>query len=356
MNAENIRSMLALLGCARVTNKTAGWVSATCPFHWSHKNGDRNPSFGVAICNDSHSGYKCWGCGEEGDLVGLVFRLGKKSGKHLGQVMDFVKLHDTVSASAIRVKVEKSRSPMSRTPGMVGGIVAPIYAKQETMPFSVDDTIPEEALTVIRNTPIPTAVRTYLTDPKIPISERDPEQASPSRGLRPEVLREFEVCWDPKRKRIILPIRDLNGRLVSLTGRAFFKQQRPKFLHTEGFNKLWYLYGEHKARRGGTGYLVEGNFDVQMLWQLGYDSSVADMGSSIGPVQVEKLCTLFKEVVYIRDGDDAGKAAEKKIMKALFGHISAKSVAIKDEYDPDDLSREEAAELLGPPVGRTVWS
>lgn len=46
-----------------------GWVLATCPFH-----GDTDPSLSV---NLQHGGFRCFGCGEKGDLISFHAKLNR---------------------------------------------------------------------------------------------------------------------------------------------------------------------------------------------------------------------------------------------------------------------------------------
>ena len=46
-----------------------GWILALCPLH-----GDKDPSLSI---NLKHGGFKCFGCGEKGDLIAFHAKLNR---------------------------------------------------------------------------------------------------------------------------------------------------------------------------------------------------------------------------------------------------------------------------------------
>lgn len=348
MNSTHIQELLSKLGCQKIKHGNNGWVHATCCFaKWNHSGGhDNNPSFGIAVEVDGHSAYKCHGCHAQGDLLTLIRELGKKSGKTDYQIMSFVEKHDQITPEGMQRQMQRVQTPWITKTTNVAGIEMSSRPQQLALGDFVDDTISESEFEALYELPLD--VRTYMTDPRIPFVERNENGYTP-RGLTTQTLQRYEVRWNPATKRIITPIRDVKGRLVSLSGRAFYKWTKPKFLHSKNFPKQHYLYGEFQAAKGKIGLLMEGQFDVQMLDQNGYRSSVAQMGSTLGPVQVQKLTEFFKEVVYLRDGDKAGKDAEAKVKAALHGHTKVTAMEIPEDYDPDDLTSSECHSLLGDP-------
>src|ERR1044072_1512972 len=78
--------------------------------------------------------------------------------------------------------------------------------------------------------------------------------------------------YDRFRERVMFPIGDQRGRIISFGGRALNPEARAKYLHcsdTALFNKGRTLYGLHEARRllhaAGEGAplgVVEGHMDV----------------------------------------------------------------------------------------------
>jgi hypothetical protein len=166
MNAEHIRELLTKLGCQKIKLGNNGWVHATCPFaKWSHGGGyDNNPSFGIAVEVDGHSAYKCHGCQAQGDLVGLVFRLGQRSKKDLHPLIEYVREFDTISPEAMKKRIEGAKSNWDKPRTEIGGLTLAFHPKQIAMPGMTDDAIPESELEALQKE-FPEDVYKYLTSP-----------------------------------------------------------------------------------------------------------------------------------------------------------------------------------------------
>jgi hypothetical protein len=340
---------LSMICAEKIREGTTGWIHCCCPLaRWTHSGGsDSRPSFGIKVSESEKSGYKCHGCQSHGSLDDLAWRLNKFSGWKLNEVVDFVNASDQMSLAMLSDTLDGSQSNWYKKSKTVSGLVFSPADIKKVKESEVDDTIPEKVLKDIISA-FPEGVMQYLTWAKPPMSERKPEDKIP-RGMTQDTINKFELGWDKKYKRIVIPVRDATGRLVGMTGRAFYSFTNPKFFHYPGFLKSRYLFGEYLAKKDGIGYLVEGHFDVMMLHQNGYPQAVATMGSYLSDIQVMKICRFFKEVVYIRDGDTPGKEAENRIRSTLSGHIKMSAIEIPEGYDPDDLSKTELENLLGKP-------
>jgi DNA primase len=174
----------------------------------------------------------------------------------------------------------------------------------------------------------------------------------PERRLLASTIDAWELGWNWKNRRVMIPIRNADWKLVALSGRAIDPGVRPTYMHSKGFHRDYYLYGEHRiVTKGGRGILVEGFFDVMGLWQKGYPGAVAMMGTWLSDLQVEKIVALFKELVIIPDGDAPGLEAADRILKQLKHKVSVRIVGgIPKDMDPDCLSPEFLSNELGPPV------
>ena len=165
--------------------------------------------------------------------------------------------------------------------------------------------------------------------------------------------------YDRFRDRIIFPIADGRGRMVSFGGRALDPQARAKYLNgpeTGVFHKGRTLYGLPEARKllhaGGEDaalVVVEGYMDVIACQRAGV-AAVAPMGTALTEEQMEALWRLHPEPTLCFDGDRAGRAAAFRaldralpILKPSFSFRFALSLG---EKDPDDLLREQGAAVL----------
>jgi len=162
--------------------------------------------------------------------------------------------------------------------------------------------------------------------------------------------------YDRFRDRLMIPIHDLQGRVVGFGGRTLTDEQ-PKYLNspdTELFDKGKLLFGLDKARaaiaKQDQAVIVEGYFDVIALHHAGITNVVASMGTALSSAQVRQLLryTESKRIMLNFDADKAGnKAAERAVGEveslAYRGDIQLRVLNIPDGKDPDDFLKTHAA-------------
>jgi DNA primase len=169
--------------------------------------------------------------------------------------------------------------------------------------------------------------------------------------------------YDRFRDRIIFPISDGRGRVVSFGGRAMDPAARAKYLNgpeTSLFHKSALLYGLHGARpllhaneRNGAAdaplVVVEGYMDV-IACQRAEIAAVAAMGTALTEEQMAVLWRLHPEPTLCFDGDGAGqRAAWRSIERALpilKPGRSFKFALVTGGKDPDEVLREQGAGAL----------
>ncbi|WP_029414962.1 DNA primase [Brevundimonas bacteroides] len=166
--------------------------------------------------------------------------------------------------------------------------------------------------------------------------------------------------YDRFRDRLMFPILDARGRLVSFGGRAMNPDDRAKYLNgpeSPLFHKGATLYGLPEARRilGAASkstesvIVVEGYMDVIACQRAGLPA-VAPMGTALTEEQMALLWRVSTEPVLCFDGDGAGqRAAFRAIERALpllKPDRTFSFVALPDGKDPDDLLRERGAPAL----------
>ena len=129
--------------------------------------------------------------------------------------------------------------------------------------------------------------------------------------------------YDKFRKRLIFPIIDVRGDVLGFGGRIISKDDPgAKYMNTPEtivYSKRRVLYGLNLAKKSKRSniILVEGNIDVVMLHQAGFDNACASMGTALTSEQLQLLSRYTKELVLCYDNDDAGKIATQKALTLL---------------------------------------
>ena len=175
--------------------------------------------------------------------------------------------------------------------------------------------------------------------------------------------------YDRFRDRIIFPITDARGRVVSFGGRAMDPQARAKYLNgpeTSLFHKGHLLYGLAESRKilaaapsGETPPLavVEGYMDVIACQRAGI-AAVAPMGTALTEEQMELLWRHHAEPTLCFDGDRAGiQAVGRAIDRALPILKPGKSfqfAVVEGGKDPDEVLREQGPAALRGQLADTV--
>lgn len=163
--------------------------------------------------------------------------------------------------------------------------------------------------------------------------------------------------YDVFRDRLMIPIRDIQGRVIAFGGRTLTDEQ-PKYLNspeTELFSKGKTLFALDQAKGGisqsDQAIVVEGYFDAIALYAAGITNAVASLGTALSIEQVKLILryTESKQLVLNFDADKAGNiAAERAIGEiadlAYKGEVQLKILNIPDGKDADEYLYTHTAE------------
>ncbi|MCB8967884.1 MAG: DNA primase [Ardenticatenaceae bacterium] len=152
--------------------------------------------------------------------------------------------------------------------------------------------------------------------------------------------------YDRFRNRLMIPIRDINGRVVGFGARTLDKDGIPKYLNspqTSLFDKSNLLYGLDTAKRhireARQVVIVEGYMDVMQGWQHGYRNLVAQMGTALTEQHLQQLKRYTKRFVLALDADAAGA---KATMRGLQVARETLDHEVDVRFDAQGLVRHEA--------------
>ncbi|WP_293347085.1 MULTISPECIES: DNA primase [unclassified Microcoleus] len=332
-----------------------------CPFH-----DEKSPSFTV---NQAKQMYYCFGCGAGGNAFKFLMELEKRSFSEV--VLELAKNYQV----PIKTVEPEHRQELQRQISLreqlyeISALTAKFYEHalrqsqgEEPLAYLKSERkLSEETIQQFQLGYAPQgweALYSYLVEQK-----NYPAQLVEQAGLIVPRKSGGSGYYDRFRNRIMIPIRDTQGRVIGFGGRALGDEQ-PKYLNspeTELFDKGKTLYGLDTAKiaisKADRAIVVEGYFDAIALQAAGISNAVASLGTALSLNQVRQLLryTDSKQIILNFDADKAGtKAAERAIGEieqlAYQGEVQLRVLNIPDGKDADEYlktySPEQYRELL----------
>lgn len=324
-----------------ITKRGANY-EAVCPFH-----SDTKPSLKI---NDSKGVYKCFACGAAGDSIKFVQDY--KSLEFIDAIKDI--------AGNLGLQVDEYQKKQANPKHEMGLKVLDraykYYKKVATQsnPKNFTDFLKRRNLNQdsVENfglgyAPGNNAFTAYLNS--IP-NPKDKEFAI-------KVAKEIGIIrdsykgpgqYDFFRDRVVFPIWDHSGNVRGFSSRAVLEHQKPKYLNSGEsfiFDKGNILYGfniaKNHIRQKDSVIVVEGNMDVVVLHQYGFNNSVGTMGVAFSENSARLLANMTHNIYLAMDSDDAGMAGMERTNKILLEKkILAKYISFAPVKDPDDFLNE----------------
>lgn len=332
----------------RKSNMAKGDFWAPCPFHQ-----EKSASFHV---DDRKGFYYCFGCHAKGDAVTFI-----KESENLGFM------------EAVEV--------LAREAGMQMPARDPQAAQRADRRTQLAEVM-DEAVKFYRlqlKTAAGSAARTYLSQ-KRRLTEAawdrwdigwSPDNAQAvvdhlsGKGISPDLMVASGVVaksdngrlYDRFHARIIFPIRDGRGRVISLGGRSLDPNARAKYLNgpeTELFDKGRNLFNQSPAReaagKGKPLVVAEGYMDVIALSEAGFTAAVAPLGTAVTEDQLRLIWRIADEPIIALDGDAAGLRAAQRVIDLSLPMLEAgkalRFAILPGGMDPDDLIKAQGAPAM----------
>ncbi len=343
---KEANDIVAVVGAYVALHPNGATYKGLCPFHDDHR-----PSF---IVDPRWQNYKCWACGESGDVI------------------TFVQQHEHVGfREALEILARRAGITLEKSPN------APHNQRRSAM-LDVVRWATQQYHQCLLNAPEAEEARHYLGE----------------RGLKGETVRKYSLGYAPYawdwlvkkaeaagidlelleavgliarqqqgpgyydrfRDRVQFPINDANGRTVGFGGRILPKSplasRGPKYYNSSGtplFAKAELLYGLDQAKFAAAkaGYLavVEGYTDVLMAHQCGVGQVVATMGTALNARHVANLRKFAPRVVLVFDADDGGNTGVDRAL-AIFASsdVDLAVATLPAGLDPCDLLVKDGPE------------
>jgi len=314
---------------------------ALCPFHR-----EKTPSFHVMRDRQI---FHCFGCGKGGDVLTFV------------QEMEGIEFREALDQLAERagVKLEYRSSGAAQQDNRQALFKATTFAA----------TLYYRTLSGSSGA----AARTYVD----------------GRALRPETIKKFGMGYAPEgwqflvdaarkegiaetmleaaglakrgqggmydrfRNRVMIPIRDVSGKVVAFGGRAL-DDDPAKYLNSAEspiYKKSRVLYGLYEAREAlretQEAILVEGYFDLMRCFDAGIENVVATCGTALTDEQAKTIRRYAANVLVVYDGDAAGiRAALRSVSILCAAGLTVRAMVLPDGLDPDDFIRRDGADAF----------
>lgn len=312
-----------------------------CPFH-----GERTASFSVS---PSKGFYYCYGCKATGDVFGFVQEIEKIS---------FIEAVERLAARAGLRAPERRTTPEDRAKQSLLDaceFAADWFARQLTS----DPAEPARAY-LTRRKVSPESVKRF----RIGYAPSDWDsllKAAKSQGMDGDLMVRAGLAarsektgkvFDFFRGRVLFPISDHRGRVISFGGRILEGQgpsNEAKYINTREtplFVKGRTIYGLHHAgpaiKSAGEAVLLEGYLDVVASHQHGLVNAVAPLGTALTGDHLAVIRKYGERAVLVFDGDAAGDSAAQRVVELCIGDdIRVKVVALPRGDDPDTYLHRE---------------
>jgi DNA primase len=326
-----------------------------CPFH-----NEKTPSFSVS---QEKQVYYCFGCGEGGNTFKFLMEVGKQSFAEV--VLDLARRYQV----PVKTYEPEQRQEIQRQLTLREELYQILAVTAAFYEYALRQSQGEAALTYLKEERklnestisqfqlgyAPGGWETlyrYLVEQK-----RYPVNSVEQAGLIKQ-RKTGNGYYDVFRDRLMIPILDLQGRVIGFGSRTLKPDEQPKYLNspeTPLFDKSKTLFALDRASnsisREDRAIVVEGYFDAIALHTAGISNVVASLGTAFTSYQLKQLLrfTPSKQVILNFDADSAGvKATERAIAEIedliYSGVVQLKILNLPDSKDADEFlnSREDA--------------
>ena len=309
-----------------------------CPFH-----NEKSPSFTVSPAKEI---YKCFGCGKSGNTITFLMEHDKLS--YVEALRWLAKRYNIEIEETELSPEQKQQQQTGDSLYIINSFACKFFEEQLwnstegqniAVSYLKERGFRDEVLKKFQIGYNPQA-KDELS--RALVANQFNKELLPKTGL--SVIRNEIELADNYRGRIIFPIHNNTGKVIGFGARIIGKSDRaPKYINTpenEIYVKSKILYGSYFARlaidKANECLLVEGYTDVVSLHQAGIENVVASGGTSLTIDQLRLIKKYTNNLTIIYDGDSAGiKAALRGLEMALEESLNVKLVLIPDGEDPD---------------------
>lgn len=293
-----------------------------CPFH-----ADRHPSLHVNV-KDQY--YKCFACGEGGDLFKFVQKMeGCDFREALKKLAGWYGLSDTDDWQPVKYPPIRREQPTKSVE-----LINPIY---------VDNLLRNHRMVL-------GLLEEYVPDNEILHDTYKTFEVGVASSFLPYDYNDF--C-----NRLIFPIRNECGDLVAFAGRYQGDTKGTairKYVNSPDspvYHKSKILYGLFQAQEAIKQhkfvYITEGYKDVLAMHAAGFRNTIAICGTALSEDHAELLGRYTRYAIVMLDGDEAGQTNGLKSARLLASKgFSVGRIILEPKHDPDSLLDEKGVQAF----------
>lgn len=341
---EEIRAtadIVEIVGDYVKLKKSGSGFIGLCPFH-----NEKTPSFHVT---PRLGIYKCFGCGESGDVFSFVMQM---EGISFPESLKTLAERYGIDLPDEHIEGEDERT--KKREGILHALkFAGLFFHRQLL--ELDEAEPARRYLekrgydkqVWRSFGLGYASGNYAL-----LKEARKE------GIGDEYLAEADLIkpsnrndgfFDTFRNRLMFPIFNPSGKVIAFAGRILEENKKTaKYINsaqTPVYNKSEVVYGvnfaRNEIRKEEEVILVEGYTDVITMNQFGVKNVVASSGTSLTSGQINVLQRYGKKIVMIYDADNAGQAAMERGMNiALEEGMDVQLMELPEGEDPDSFIKQ----------------
>lgn len=319
--------------------KAGKYYTGLCPFH-----NEKTPSFTVT---PSKQIFKCFGCGEAGNVISFVMKT-----KNVSFVEAVHILADRANIQIVESNEDKKIMDINQKLYKINVEAARYFFynlknNKTALKYLKDREITQKTINKFG--------LGYALDSWDGILNHLKQKGYStldilSAGLI--VKGKNNSFYDRFRNRIIFPVFDYRGRVIGFGGRVL-DNSKPKYLNspeTNIFKKGTNLYGINfaiKQNKIDSFIIVEGYMDCISLHQQGINCAVASLGTALTPMQSKLLKRYSNKVLVSYDADLAGQNATLRGLDILKEDgFDINVLSIPKGKDPDEFIRKNGKEAF----------
>ena len=304
-----------------VLKKSGHNYSGLCPFH-----NEKTPSF---VVTPSRQIFKCFGCGEGGDVIAFLMKINNQDFKEViaeqAAVLG-IELPKGSKDSSSKYKQEKERL---------------LSAMDEAMKFYHKKLLANErALEYLEKRGVGEVAIGKFFLGLAPNSNFELKEHLREKGYTNDEMYKAGLLYEKNgdfldrfKNRIIIPIMDVNSNTIAFGARAIMEGQNPKYLNSPDssiYNKSNVLFGLNRAKdyikQEDSVIIMEGYFDVISAHVAGVQNAVASCGTALTPQHIKLIARYSpsRKIYLAFDSDSAGQKATKagaEVIKNIFSSL-----------------------------------